>query len=221
MAASPKSIFTVGHSSLEPEEFLALLARAKVENVADVRSRPQSARFPQFSQAVLENILRGENIAYTFFGEELGGRPDDPAAYYDDGRVNYLARRRSYAFQSGLERLLQLSQEKTVALLCAEEDPLECHRFLMISPELVAAGLPPVHIRKDGGLESQETAENRLLAAHGFSGVAANTLFPEARAEALAKAYELQAARAAFRVDPAALGRARIARPPLGSGNRP
>lgn len=204
MAAPPaKTIFTVGHSSLEADPFLALVVRAQIQIIADVRSLPQSARFPQFSQAVLENILRAENIDYTFFGEELGGRPDDPAAYFDDGRVNYLARRRSYAFQSGLERLLGLAEEKNVALLCAEEDPLDCHRFLMIAPELVTAGAPPVHLRKDGSLETQEAAENRLLEAHGFRGVAANTLFPEARAEALAKAYELQAALAAFRVDPA------------------
>lgn len=205
MSGTPKNIFTMGHSNLEPAEFLALLARAEVEVVADVRSRPQSARFPQFSQAVLENILKTGNMDYTFLGEELGGRPDDPEAYRDDGRVNYPARRRSYAFKAGLDRLLKLSQEKTIAVLCAEEDPLDCHRFLMISPELVASGLSPVHIRKDFRLETQEAAENRLLEAHGFAGVAANTLFPQARTEALEKAYELQAEKAAFRVDPAML----------------
>jgi uncharacterized protein (DUF488 family) len=205
MSDSRKNIFTMGHSSLEPERFLALLGQARIEIVGDVRSRPQSARFPQFSQSVLENILRSAGMDYIFLGEELGGRPDDPAAYYEDGRVNYRARRRSYAFTSGLERVLSLAGEKTVALLCAEEDPLECHRFLMIAPELVAAGASPMHIRKDGSLETQEAAENRLLAAHGFAGIAANTLFPQARAEALEKAYELQAERAAFRVDPATL----------------
>jgi uncharacterized protein (DUF488 family) len=200
-----RTIFTIGHSNLDPEQFLSLLSRAEVEAVADVRSVPQSSRFPQFSQSALEGILRDAALDYVFLGEELGGRPDDPAAYHDDGRVNYPARRRSYAFKSGIDQLLKLAQEKTVAMLCAEEDPLDCHRFLMICPELVASGVSPVHLRKDGHAESQEAAENRLLAAHGFSGVAANTLFPEARAEALEKAYELQAQRAAFRVDPQTL----------------
>jgi uncharacterized protein (DUF488 family) len=200
--APTRTIFTIGHSNLEPEQFLALLVRAKVELVADVRSVPQSSRFPQFSQVVLESILRDAGLDYAFLGEELGGRPDDPAAYHDDGRVNYPARRRSYAFKSGLDQLLKLAQEKNVAMLCAEEDPLDCHRFLMICPELVAAGAAPVHLRKDGRWETQGAAEDRLLAAHGFAGVAANTLFPEARLEALEKAYELQAQRAAFRVDP-------------------
>lgn len=205
MAATLKTICTIGHSNLEPQEFLALLARAQIEIVSDVRSVPQSSRFPQFGQAALEGLLRDARVEYVFLGEELGGRPDDPAAYHDDGRVNYAARRRSYAFKSGIEELLSLAQEKSVAILCAEEDPLDCHRFLMISPELVAAGAPPAHLRKDGSVESQQAAEDRLLAAHGFSGIAANTLFPEARTEALEKAYELQSQRAAFRVDPTAL----------------
>lgn len=206
MAASSNPIFTIGHSNLEPARFLALLASVKVQVVADVRSVPQSARFPQFSRTVLENILGDANLGYVFLGEELGGRPDDPAAYNDDGRVNYRARRQSYAFKSGIDQLLKLAQEKGVVMLCAEEDPLDCHRFLMVSPELVAAGAPPAHLRKDGSVETQEAVEERLLAAHGFAGVAANTLFPEARTEALEKAYELQAQRAAFRVDPAMLG---------------
>jgi uncharacterized protein (DUF488 family) len=203
--ASTKTIFTIGHSSLELEQFLALLTGAKVESVVDVRSVPQSGRFPQFNQISLESTLREAGFDYVFLGEELGGRPDDPASYHDNGRVNYPARRKSYAFQSGIEQLLRLAKEKTVAILCAEEDPLDCHRFLMICPELVSAGASPVHLRKNGRVESQQAAEDRLLAAQGFSGVAANTLFPEARIEALEKAYELQAERAAFRVNPAML----------------
>ena len=203
--APAKTIFTVGHSNLEAGDFLSLLARAGIEIVADVRSLPQSARFPQFSQAALGNLLRGENIAYKFFGEELGGRPDDPTAYFDDGRVNYTARRRSFAFQSGLECLLKLAQEKTVALLCAEEDPLDCHRFLMISPELAAAGSPPVHVRKDGSLETQEAAKTRILAGRDVSAVAHIPPSPEPRAEAVETAYALHPARAGFRVHPAPL----------------
>ncbi len=203
--ANGKTIFTIGHSNLEPQEFLGLLSRAKIAVVADVRSVPQSGRFPQFGQAALECLLSHAGVEYVFLGEELGGRPDDPAAYHDDGRVNYAVRRRSFAFRSGIDQLLRLSEQKSVSILCAEEDPLDCHRFLMISPELVAARAAPMHLRKDGSVESQQTAEDRLLAAHGFSGIAANTLFPEARAEALEKAYELQSQRAAFRVDPATL----------------
>jgi hypothetical protein len=89
-------------------------------------------------------------------------------------------------------------------MMCAEEDPLECHRFLMIGPELIKLGIVPQHIRKGSRLETQEAAEDRLLSATGFAAVAANTLFPDARTQALEDAGCLQAERFAFRAKPAA-----------------
>ncbi|MFB3923919.1 MAG: DUF488 family protein [Terriglobia bacterium] len=195
----------MGHSSLDFSQFTKLLADFQVALVVDVRSRPQSSRFPQFSQPAFEKLLAGEGVAYLFLGEELGGRPDDPDAYFGDGRVDYRARRKSYAFRAGLERVLHELESQSLALMCAEEDPLECHRFLMICPELVASGVEPLHIRKGSQIETQEAAETRLLESNGFGDVAANTLFPAARAEALEQAYDLQAAKFAFRVDPHAV----------------
>src|SRR5208282_6438505 len=98
-------LFTVGHSILEFESFVALLKDHAVQLVADVRSTPQSARLPHFSQPAFENLLRAEGLDYLFLGEELGGRPDDADAYRPDGVVDYPARRKSYAFQAGLNRL--------------------------------------------------------------------------------------------------------------------
>ena len=204
---SPRVLYTVGHSNLDFTDFLKLLKDGAVELLVDVRSRPQSARFPQFSQQVLERSLEKERISYLFLGEELGGRPDDPGAYRPDGLVDYRMRRNSYAFRSGLDRVLVELEQRPLALMCAEEDPLECHRFLMICPELARAGVQPLHIRKGSRIETQEAAETRLLESHGFGDVARNTLFADARAEALDQAYDLQAGKFAFRVDPMAVDR--------------
>jgi len=195
-----RPLFTIGHSILDFEQFAKLLKDCGVELVADVRSLPQSARLPHFSQPAFEKLLGAEDISYLFLGEELGGRPDDVDAYRPNGVVDYEARRKSYAFQSGVERLLKELEGRSMAMMCAEEDPLECHRFLMICPELVKLGIHPLHIRKGGRIETQEEAENRLLAVNGFTAVAANTLFPEARSESLEDAYRLQAEKFAFRV---------------------
>ena len=195
-----RPLYTVGHSTLEFPVFAALLKDHRVELVADVRSVPQSARLAHFSQSALQKLLRAEQVAYLFLGEELGGRPDDADAYHPDGRVDYIVRRKSYAFRTGLERLQSELSGRSAAIMCAEEDPLECHRFLMICPELTQIGVIPLHIRKGSRIETQEEAENRLLAATGFEGVAANTLFPDGRALALQDAYRLQAERFSFRV---------------------
>lgn len=198
----PRALFTVGHSILDFANFAALLKDHGVELVADVRTVPQSARWPHFSQPAFEKLLQAEHLDYLFLGDELGGRPDDADAYRPDGLVDYKARRKSYACQAGLMRLWKEMDNRLVALMCAEEDPLECHRFLMICPELTKLGANPLHIRKGSRIETQEAAENRLLAATGFEAVAANTLFPEARTEALENAYRLQAEKFAFRVKP-------------------
>ncbi len=202
-----KPLFTVGHSNLEFPQFIKLLKRARVELLVDVRSRPHSSRFPQFSQPAFEKLVEAENMAYLFLGEELGGRPDDPDAYGSDGRVNYQARRKSYAFRAGVEHLLKELEHRALALMCAEEDPLECHRYLMICPELVILGIRPLHLRRDSRIETQEAAENRLLESNRLSGIAANTLFPGMRMEALNKAYELQAEKFSFRIDPLTVDR--------------
>ena len=204
---SRRPLFTVGHSNLESSQFIGLLKNRSIGLLIDVRSQPRLGRFPQFCQPHFQNLIESEGIGYLFLGEELGGRPDDPDTYRLDGVVDYKLRRKSYAFRAGLERVLSELERASCALVCAEEDPLQCHRFLMICPELTRMGIRPLHIRKGSRIEGQEEAEDRLLNAHGFAGVAANTLFPQARADALEDAYELQAGKFAHRVDPLAVDR--------------
>ncbi len=197
-----RTLYTIGHSNLEIDNFAALLHRREVETVADVRSRPFSARYPQFSQPGLEALLGERGIGYISLGDDLGGRPDDPAVYAA-GYVDYSLRRKSFAFRQGLERLVALLERTTVVMMCAEEDPLECHRFLMNCAELAAWGVAPRHLRKDGRIEEQADAEDRLLAEHGSAAVARGGLFytPAERAAALEEAYSRQAAQFAFRPD--------------------
>lgn len=199
------TVFTIGHSASDLDVFLAALQTFEITLLVDVRSRPRSLRFPHFDQEELQQSLRAAGIRYLFLGEELGGRPDDPAAYHPDGLVDYAKRQRSFAFQSGLERVLCEVEQNTVALMCAEEDPLDCHRFLMICPALVGAGIEPKHIRKGAVLETQNAAEDRLLEAHHFSDVTSAALFRADRISALQDAYVAQARKCAFRADPQAL----------------
>jgi len=137
----------------------------------------------------------------------LGGRPEDPKAYNSDGIVDYSRWRRSRAFQSGLERVLNELADCDLALMCAEEDPLNCHRFLMICPELVALGLEPLHIRKGGVIETQQEAEDRLLQQQHLGAAAVGSLFASERESALETAYLAQAKKCAFRLDPAEMER--------------
>jgi uncharacterized protein (DUF488 family) len=198
------SLFTIGHSNLEIADFLAVLAAHSVRILCDVRSRPASFRFPQFNREPLESVLAPVGIRYEFLGETLGGRPADPRVYHEDGLVDYAARRRAPDFIAGLERALAISSAGAAVLMCAEEDPLQCHRFLMICPALLERGVTPVHIRRGGALESQSDAEDRLLVLHGFDDVTSTSLFTSGREDALRDALVLQSKDFAFRASPEA-----------------
>ncbi len=195
-------LYTIGHSNLDWETFLSALRQFEIALVGDVRSRPLSSRFPHFSQPEIEFGLREAGMRYIFLGEELGGRPEDRKVYRSDGLVDYRACRRTRGFQSGIERVQRELDASALALMCAEEDPLDCHRFLMICPELVILGLDPAHIRRGAALETQREAEDRLLGQQQLSTVLGPSLFPIDRAQVLEDAYLAQAEKCAFRLDP-------------------
>jgi uncharacterized protein (DUF488 family) len=203
-------LFSVGHSNHDLAHFLDLLGGAGVTAVADVRSAPFSRRLPQFNRPELERTLREHGIAYVFLGEELGGRPQRPDLY-TDGVADYERMRRTSAFRSGLERLIQGTEDHAVAMLCSEADPLDCHRGLMITPALVECGLAPLHLLRDGKIETTAEMEERLLQetrpGQGIlDGLFAAALPAQERAALLAEAYRQMGRRKAFRL-PQAPGR--------------
>jgi hypothetical protein len=204
-------LFSVGHSNHDQPRFVRLLQGAGVTAVADVRSSPYSQRLPQFNRPELERSLPAHGIAYVYLGDLLGGRPGDARLYDADGRVNYERVRATAAFQRGLDRLGKAVAAYTVALLCGEADPLDCHRGLMIAPALAERGLAVAHLCKDGSVETQAEMEARLLAITGTDmgladGLFASLLGAEERRELLAEAYRARARRVAFRLRPGVAG---------------
>jgi uncharacterized protein (DUF488 family) len=202
---SAHTLFTVGHSNLDMSTLLGMLIRHEIKMVCDVRSRPGSFRFPQFNREPLMAQLASAKIIYQFFGDQFGGRPVDLRYYRPDGLVDYPARRKAPDFQEGLDRLLGFAKAQPVVLMCAEEDPLHCHRFMMICPALVEHGIQPVHLRRGAVTESQRDAEDRLLQLHGFADVTSNSLFAQGRAAALEDALRLQSEQYGFRSSPEAI----------------
>jgi uncharacterized protein (DUF488 family) len=201
----PHRLFTIGHSNQGMSELLGVLIRHEIHMVCDVRSRPGSFRFPQFNREPLMAQLATAKIMYQFFGDQLGGRPPNSQYYRPDGLVDYAARRKAPDFLEAMDRLVGLVQNQNVVLMCAEEDPLHCHRFLLICPALVQRGIVPSHLRRGTALESQGDAEDRLLQLHGFADVTSFSLFSQGRAAALEDALRLQSEQYGFRSSPEAI----------------
>jgi len=198
-------IFSIGHSNHELTRFLQLLQDAGVNAIADVRSQPFSQRYPQFNRPELQRSLYEHDVVYAFLGEQLGGRPNDERLYDADGRVDYEEVRRTTSFRKGLDRLAQARETYVVAMLCSEEDPLECHRGLMLTPALVEQGIYPSHVRGNGSIETAAEFEDRLLAETKvgigiLDGLFAASVTEQDRQRLLAEAYRVQARRKGFRL---------------------
>ncbi|HVS23096.1 MAG TPA: DUF488 domain-containing protein [Gammaproteobacteria bacterium] len=156
-------VCTIGHSSHPFEKFLELLRAHGVTEIADVRSHPVSRFAPQFGAKRLRAALEAAGIAYSFVGQELGARSNDPACIVD-GRVDYERLARTPRFAQGLERVVASAERGRVALLCAERDPFDCHRAILVCRALLERGVDAMHIREDGAIESRATLDARVLA---------------------------------------------------------
>jgi uncharacterized protein (DUF488 family) len=164
MAQDRAVVYTVGHSNHPIDRFVELLRGAGITAVADVRSIPYSRRYPQFGQARLEHSLREAGIAYVYLGAELGGRPDDPTLLRD-GKPDYERMAATPAFGAGLDRVVDGARRYRIAVMCAEREPTDCHRFLLVSPHLLARGVAMRHILADGRIESHEEVQGRRRSA--------------------------------------------------------
>ena len=146
-------IFTIGHSSITADGFVALLRLYEVEAIVDVRSHPASKFAPHFGRRTLAPLLRSANLLYAFMGEQLGGRPSNSQFYDEHGHVLYGEWSASQPFRDGLDRLKRAAAKRRLALMCSEESPRQCHRHLLIARALVNDGWPRshiIHIRGDG-----------------------------------------------------------------------
>jgi len=193
-------LFTVGHSTHPAERLVELLVRHRVTAVCDVRSTPYSRRNPQFNRETLAATLVASGIDHLFLGRELGARSEDPGCYVH-GQVRYDRLAATVLFREGLERVLAAMQEQTVALMCAEAEPLACHRTILVCRHLRGRVEGIAHIHADGRLERHGEAEQRLVR---MTKVGQGELFEGG--DVVERAYERQGKRIGYR-DPGAVER--------------
>ena len=131
-----ETVFTIGHSTHPQERFVSLLCQHGITALCDVRSTPYSRVNPQFNREGLRESLRACGITYVFLGKELGARSADPTCY-EYGKVKYDRLAVTDLFRQGLDRVREGTRTYRVALMCAEKEPLECHRTILVARHLV------------------------------------------------------------------------------------
>jgi uncharacterized protein (DUF488 family) len=187
-------LFTIGHSNIPIERFVGLLQQPGVTAIADVRSLPASRRFPWFSKNNLATRLARECIDYAAMGDVLGGWPRGEHLYRD-GVADYEAMAKEPHYQDGLARLTEAAARSRICLMCAEREPLDCHRCLLVARSLAERGLTVGHLLHDGAIEPHAATERRLLALTGEGC----DLFATGQRQRLAAAYRRRAQAVAYR----------------------
>jgi uncharacterized protein (DUF488 family) len=158
------TLFTIGYAGRSSDEFIALLGHHQITALCDVRSMPYSRRNPQFNRELLKNALRSRDIDYVFLGEELGARPKDPMCSVD-GKAIHQRIVATNLFKNGLERIkLGMQKGYVLALMCAEKDPMTCHRTILICRQLRDQQIEIRHIVDHDNTETQADLEKRLIA---------------------------------------------------------
>jgi uncharacterized protein (DUF488 family) len=188
------TVFTIGHSTHTLERFIALLKLHDITALGDVRSKPYSRTNPQFNREELKKQLRKVDIIYVFLGKELGARSEDPSCY-EHGRVQYDRLALTELFRRGLDRVQEGLKRHRLALMCAEKEPLECHRTVLVARHLSALGIRIQHILADGRLESQAHLLERLMRQLALPE---SDMF-RSHEDVLSDAYRIQESRIAYR----------------------
>jgi uncharacterized protein (DUF488 family) len=143
------TIFTLGHSTLPIERFLAVLQAYGIERLVDIRTIPRSRHNPQFNDTALANSLKAQNLDYVHM-RALGGlrhaRKDSlNTGWRNEGFRGYADYMQSEEFETALEALIKTGSERRVAIMCAEAVPWRCHRSL-VADALAVRGVPVVEI---------------------------------------------------------------------------
>jgi uncharacterized protein (DUF488 family) len=147
--AEPGPIYTIGHSTLPRDEFIAVLRGYGIGLLADIRTVPRSRTNPQYNQDALPAALADAGIRYAHLAR-LGGlrgrRKDLPAgeslngAWRNDSFRNYADYALTPAFAAGLDELIALATGPT-AIMCAEAVWWRCHRRI-VADYLLVRGVP-------------------------------------------------------------------------------
>jgi len=147
------AIFTLGHSTLPIERFVALLQAYGIERLVDIRTIPRSRHNPQFNDSALAGSLAAEHLDYVHM-RTLGGlrhaRKDSPnTGWRNSGFRGYADYMQTEAFQKALEALIPMSRQRRTAIMCAEAVPWRCHRSL-VADALSVRCVPVVELLPEG-----------------------------------------------------------------------
>ncbi|WP_276132321.1 DUF488 family protein [Polluticoccus soli] len=147
-------IYSIGYGNRNNAHFLSLLEQFNIQILIDIRTNPVSRFQPNYSKKRLEDYLSQNGVKYVFMGAELGGKPKDQSLYLN-GKLSYDLVDKSPDYKTGIQKLIQLSEDVNTCIMCCELKPRECHRASMVGRTLLQLGTDVIHIDERGDIIPQ------------------------------------------------------------------
>ena len=187
-------VYTIGYSSFNISNFIRILFENKIDYIVDVRSSPFSSYYSDYNKESLKVSLKQKDIGYVFLGDNLGARIKAPERYDNYGKAVYEKISVHPIFLEGINRLKIGIEKYRISLLCAEKDPINCHRNILICKNLKSEDINIYHILPFGKIEKNDDTEKRLLKLFGLEN---DDMFLS-YTERLENVYKLQGTKIAF-----------------------
>lgn len=157
-------LYTIGHSQHNLAYFIQMLQKYDINFVMDVRSTPYSQFAKDYNRENIKSVLGRAGIDYFFMGGCFGARPEDRTLYSQDGYLDFEKARNTFKFQCGVDNVIKGMQTgNSIALMCTEKDPIECHRAIMVARTFYERNIEVQHILADSSLQSHEVLNQRLI----------------------------------------------------------
>lgn len=158
-------VYTIGHSNYTIEKLIDMLNKFNIHCVVDIRGIPYSKYNIQFNKETIKYLLIKAGFKYLYMGEEFGAnRLLGKESYNNEGFADFDKVIKEESFKEGIERLkVGCNKGYKIVLLGAMQDPLRCHRSILLGRELINNGFEVKHILDDYSVINQEEIERRLL----------------------------------------------------------
>ncbi|MCL1820945.1 MAG: DUF488 domain-containing protein [Oscillospiraceae bacterium] len=196
-------LYTIGYSGFDIDAFVSVLRNKNVTVLIDVRSKPYSTYFPNYNKEILEKSLGKNGILYRNYSREFGAQQMNRAFCSPEGFLDFETFVKSDVFAEGFSKLENgMKQNYTFALMCAEKNPVDCHRAIMVSRPFHEAGHMVIHLLPDDAAMTQDDIEENMLDKY-FPNRKQLTMFEfdDDRSTLIANAYHIKNAEIGFRTE--------------------
>lgn len=157
-------IYTIGHSNYPVEKLIDMLKHYNINCVVDIRGTPYSKYNVQYNKETIADTLKYAGFVYIYMAKEFAAQRENKVSYNKEGYSDFEKVAIEKEFLNGIERLKSGCEKGyKIALLGAMQDPIRCHRSILVGRALRDYKFNVLHILDYYSLASQNRIEESLL----------------------------------------------------------